>query len=322
MQVTWNTDSLMSEYWPTHRDANKACLFDLALPADTVFPCELTVSRWRAFDLPDLTARLAAPCRFEAVPGFYDYVNVAPEAGMDWFLNFASLDAFSTWRTGLMAQDEIQVAEHPALAAIHLKARALDISLRTSDETGAIAMPTPVLVAGVERRLSIETVASGLYGNAFASASLDAIRRAVRVLAPPSISHILAMEAPQPRRGCYTARDIESILITAYSGFCAVVQETKRFCGADAASVIHSGFWGCGAYGGNRTLMVFLQMLAARLAGVSEVRFHIGERADMHHFEDALALDVRLSQPHQAAIRDLLSELEQLAFQWGASDGN
>ncbi len=47
---------------------------------------------------------------------------------------------------------------------------------------------------------------------------------------------------------------------------------------AGAQPLIHTGFWGCGAFGGNRTLMVILQALAADLAGVETVFWAVDKR--------------------------------------------
>ena len=85
--------------------------------------------------------------------------------------------------------------------------------------------------------------------------------------------------------------------------------------------VIHTGFWGCGAYGGNRELMTMLQLLAARLAGVDAVVFHAGDAAGVETFKRS-----------QKMLQDILAEtqetgtvvekLEARGFLWGVGDGN
>lgn len=115
---------------------------------------------------------------------------------------------------------------------------------------------------GVERRCVVATDANpaegrpyGLYGNSFSQATEDAIRQATEVLDPPTMSNILAMEAPACGAGRYTREQIEFVLSTAVTGFSAAVSESKRKVSPDVQTVIHTGFWGCGAYGGNRELI-------------------------------------------------------------------
>lgn len=156
--------------------------------------------------------------------------------------------------------------------------------------------PTPVLVTGVERRCSLATnpnVAEsrprGLYGNQFAMTPEDAVRRAITPLEPPTISNIIAIAAPRGGWGRYAADEIEHILVTAYSGFRAAVEDLKRLGGGPV--VIYTGWWGCGAFGGNRDLMAILQVLAARLVGVNRLAFHTGDdegEADLERALDAL----------------------------------
>jgi Poly (ADP-ribose) glycohydrolase (PARG) len=43
---------------------------------------------------------------------------------------------------------------------------------------------------------------------------------------------------------------------------------------------VHTGYWGCGAFGGNRVLMALLQVLAAGSAGLDQLVFHVGDPAD------------------------------------------
>ncbi len=47
--------------------------------------------------------------------------------------------------------------------------------------------------------------------------------------------------------------------------------------------MIHTGFWGCGAFGGNRVLMTTLQILAAEMAGLERVVFHTGDASGSRH---------------------------------------
>ena len=229
--------------------------------------------------------------------------------------------------SGLFAQDEMQVAEHPLLASIREALLAEALSARTSDETGA----TPVLVRNVERRLDIATKPdagagrpAGLYGNRFARAPLEAIRRATRRVEPSPFSNIIAMAAPSGGQGEYSEGEVEYIFAAAYTGFAAARQETVGAAGDGAETVIHSGFWGCGAFGGNRKLMVALQALAARATQTGRLILHCGDAAGV---EDARqGLDVAESLARRCgptcALDTLVGRAVLLGYRWGVSDGN
>lgn len=319
---TWASRELLECYRPHHKHPNKRLLLDLALASDSTEGSMVTFSRWSESPLPTTLALADGNFQIESVPGHFGYEPSLHSEEMDWYLNFADLDAFATWRTPLFAQDEIQVAEHPVLASLNLMCSKEDISMRTVDEDGEEDRPTPVLVSGAERRIAVETSKSGLYGNAFQEATLGEIKIATRVIVPPSMSNILAIQAPLPGRGRYDALVIRQVLVTAYSGFLAAIEESRLQKGADTSTVIHTGFWGCGAYGGNRTLMLLLQMLAGRLAGVGRIVFHTGKPSGQGHFQAALDLYQQLSSVSGAAVEELITLLEAKAFPWGVSDGN
>jgi hypothetical protein len=155
---------------------------------------------------------------------------------------------------------------------------------------------------------------------AFARATTDAVREATMRIDPPTISNIIAMAAPFGGRGRYQPEQIELAIATAYTGFRAAVLESRRTAGADALVAIHSGFWGCGAFGGNRVMMTLVQILAADLAGASRMVFHIGDPSGRTTVERAMALAPDLATATSAA--QLIARVEALGLAWGVSDGN
>jgi hypothetical protein len=243
--------------------------------------------------------------RVELVPGFFTYDSTES----DWHLNFADPYLFVAYGGPLLAQDEIQTAEHPALGSLREALEAKNIP-GFEARTSANGQPTPVLLRGVERCCSIDT-SKGLYGNAFAEASLAEIERATRPIDPPTLSNILAISAPPGGEGVYTREEIENVLVTAYTGFRAARAESS------GKLVIHTGHWGCGAFGGNRILMALLQAAAARLASVDRLVFHYGDAAGRAPVEKAQAL-----LPKRGSPRDFIKEVVAMNFEWGVSDGN
>ena len=166
----------------------------------------------------------------------------------------------------------MQVAEHHALGSLKDALDARNVNAMTV----ARGQPTPILVMGVERRCRVETDPNaalgrpqGLYGNAFARADAAAIERATTRLDPSTVTNLIAMAAPNGGRGRYRREEIEYVLRTAYTAFRAASLESARSRGSTSPFVVHTGFWGRGAFGGNRVLMTTLQVLAAEMADVS-----------------------------------------------------
>jgi len=162
--------------------------------------------------------------------------------------------------------------------------------------------------------------ARGLYGNAFARASIEEVVAATRAVCPPTITNILAMAAPVGGRGEYSRDQIACVLTTAYTGFLAARAESEVLAGAQSRPVIHTGFWGCGAFGGNRILMTILQALAADLADV-DVVFYAFDRAGASLAQQARELyeKMRAGAP---SVSQLVDALVERGFSWGESDGN
>ena len=312
----WPAAALVATHPARLHHPHKRLLYDVAAltgpPSGSV-----EISRWGPAPLPD---GLTGDVGIADALGFYTYDD--PEPGeVDWHQNFADPTVFGFYAGSLYAQDEMQVAEHPTLASVH-EALAAEGQALTEDTTG----PTPVLVAGVERRVTVDTEPSlepgrmaGLYGNRFAAASPATLRGAVRRIAPPTVSNIVAIAAPRPATGPYTEAQIRRILTSATTGYAAAVAETARL-HPGARVVIHTGFWGCGAFGGNRVLMVALQTVAARVAGASTVVFHVGDQSGLHDTAEARLALARL--PAAGPMTGFIRAVEAMGYAWGRSDGN
>ena len=313
---------LLQAHPPVLRNANKRLLFDMACPPGALHRGSVMFTRWAAMQLPPKLPAVP-PDLVAPVPGFYDYRPMLP-GSVEWHVNFADPHLFVAYGGPLFAQDEMQVAEHPALGALREALAAEGTASTTISADG----PTPILVSGVERRVCVRTNPDaaagrphGLYGNAFAAASPDAIRRAATVLDPPTVSNILAMSAPPGGYGRYRRDEIGGILGTAYTGFRAAVLESARL--RDGAPVVvHTGYWGCGAFAGNRVLMALLQVAAADLAGLGRLVLHTGAGGGERPLVDALGLLGELLDAGPCTTDALVSALEEHGFQWGVSDGN
>ncbi len=320
---TYDAAVLMESHPPILRDPNKRIVFDIACPPGSPSRGELEYSRWAEMTPPRMVHPGRAAELVEVRPGYFDYARADDLSdAVEWHVNFADPHLFVAYGSSLFAQDEMQVAEHPILGSLREALNAEGHRASTTDGDRA----TPVLVVGAERRCRIETDPSpaegrpaGLYGNAFARASADAVMRATTRIVPPTITNLIAMAAPPGGSGRYDQATIESILNTAYTGFRSAVIASRR-AEDEIPVVLHTGYWGCGAFGGNRVLMSVLQILAAEMAGLERLVFHTG----MPGGDAALAEGLALLAGHPEAIetRSMIDRLHSHGFEWGVSDGN
>lgn len=322
---SFEAGALMAEHPPQVRNPNKQVVLDLACPPGAVHRGSVEFTRWAAMVLPERVTP-APPDLVLPTPGFFDYRPALDGDGViEWHVNFADPHLFVAYAGGLFAQDEMQVAEHPGLAALRQALDAAGVETRTDGPAGA----TPVLVAGVERRVAIATNPDaaagrpdGLYGNAFAAAPPEAVRRATTVIDPPTVTNLVAIAAIPGGSGPYTRDEIRRTLVTAYTGFRAAVAEAERLVDGPARTVVHTGYWGCGAFGGNRVLMATLQVVAARLAGVTRLAFHTGAPGGEAPLEEARRIVAALTEPGPGSTDALIDEIDARGFRWGVSDGN
>jgi hypothetical protein len=276
--------------------------------------------------LPEVVDLGAASRRAEVRPDLYDYEPVPGfEGGLEWHVNFADPHLFVAYAGSLFAQDEMQVAEHPILGSLKETLEAKGMNTLTVEN----GHPTPVLVAGAQRRCRVKTDANpeegrpgGLYGNAFRSASEEAIRRATVPIVPPTVTNLVAIAAPAGGYGKYSGEEVRGILATAFSGFSAARLETERLKGPGSPLVIHTGFWGCGAFGGNRELMAMLQVVAAGLAGADRLVFHAHTEAGVKVFEQAIGRLGKWGNKGPMSVDDMITSAVRAGYTWGVSDGN
>jgi hypothetical protein len=305
-RLTWRAADLMAAHPPAFANPNKAQVHAIACPEGAVHAGTVTMTRWDAFALPLAWQRPALEeVAWHAGP--YDYLT-RRDGACAWHVNFADPNLFFGYGTALFAQDELQCAEHPALASVREAMLAAGVPARTAEG----GRPTPVLVAGVERRCEVR----GLYGHRFGKADALAIKRAVYPLVPPPVHNILAIAALAHGDGVYTAAQIRETLTIAYTGFRAAAIESASL---GRVAEVHTGFWGCGAFGGNRELMVTLQLLAASAAGVSQVVMHVMD-------DDGLALGARvrervMAMPQAMSRDELVDWVAGLRLRWGVGNG-
>lgn len=323
-RLTFDAARLMAEHPPKLRHPNKQAVFEIAYPEDRPAKGKVVYSRWSAIEPPG-TIDLGAGRRMLVVrEDYFDYVPLLDEPGaVEWHVNFADTHLFGYYAGRHFAQDEVQVAEHPVLASVR---EALLWAGRPA-LTIERGRPTPVLVVGAERRCRVATDPDptagrpdGLYGRRFGAAAIDAVRAATVAIAPPTRTNLIAIAAPSGGHGPYLRDDISSILLTAYAGFRAAVIESGRIGVPGGKVVVHSGYWGGGAFGGSRTLISILQIAAAAAAGLDAFVFHTGTWGGGAAPLTA-AMDV-LDGLETVDAERWIDQLVLRRYTWGHGDGN
>ncbi len=321
LRLSWDAVTLMEQYPLRFTHESKEHAFGLVLPPGTVHAGAVEVTRWAAMPLP-MVIPAGDGLRVEVQPNAYDYAPVTSATPMlEWHVNFADGSLFFGYGSWLFAQDEMQVLEHPALGAV--REALLAGGHRALTLEGDV--PTPVLVSGVERRCRIRTTPdasagrpNGLYGKEFSQATDTQRAAGITLVDPPAVSHIIAIAAPAHGDGAYSRKQVKTILVTAYTGFRAAVLESQR---AGLGTVIHSGFWGCGAFGGNKVMMLMLQELAARMTGVEQLVQHVMDDAGVGVADQASSQVKDLMSAREVGIDDVIDRVVALGLRWGRGNG-
>jgi len=317
-QLTFEGAELAARHPPAFGDPHKQAILARVCPPGSKPQGTIHYARWGAVALPEEfpEARLVV----RELPGVFTYPT-PPEGCFDWHLNFADPQLFVAYGSSLLAQDELQALEHPTLGSLReaLLARGMPAVTEQDDQ------PTPVTIAGVERRCALDTEPdigrpNGLYGRQFARAKLEDILAATTRLDPPPRSNLLAMAAPTAYRGRYQLDELRRVLVTSASGFAAAREVGQRLA-PGCRQRLHTGFWGCGAFGGDRVVMALLQQVAARLAGIDELWFHVFNDEGSQAFARSTVLLAGPLAP-ASTVDAWLARVEAHGFVWGRGDGN
>ena len=164
-----------------------------------------------------------------------------------------------------------------------------------------------------------------IYGNAFARASDEQLRKAFSRI-PSQAVNLIAIEAPSYGAGRYTPEQVRYILTACYTGFKAAQILANKTHAMNTAStstdsfrtIIHTGWWGCGAYGNNRQMMLITQMLAAHWAQVDEIHFHTQNLEHKDDIKKAEEIFGQLQEKKQ--VEEVIEEILKLNLEWEKSN--
>ena len=119
------------------------------------------------------------------------------------------------------------------------------------------------------------------------------------------------MAAPSGGKGNYSQSELIRLMETVIVAFGAATK-TANF-EKYKKTIIHTGNWGCGAFGNNKELIYLSQIIAASLVGVDTLIFH---GADSDILEEAK------NKFHIFQEKNLILFLENQNYRWENSDGN
>ncbi|MBD3255478.1 MAG: hypothetical protein GF383_10315 [Candidatus Lokiarchaeota archaeon] len=339
VRKSFKAQELMENHPPKIFNRNKKIVFNIACPSGCAHMGKIVFSKWKSMDWRNTVASLDYPTNHIMREDSYDYLPLNPNRSkcIEWHVNFADRNLFQYYGGNLFAQDEMQAAEHPTMGAIREALLSLEKEdLKSGPYTRDVeAKPTPVLLRGLERRVEIsvepnaeESRPKGLYGRKFAHASKEAIKKACKIIKPPRKTNLVAMEAPKYGRGAYDKEKIIDAYSTAYTAFLATRIESHLELNDDLLEkptvVIHTGNWGTGVYGGNKTLMAFLQILASQTAGIDYFVFHTFDHPSSEKYKAAQKfLKSSISSDNTIKnVEQVIDKVHNFKFSWGISDGN
>ncbi len=255
-----------------------------------------------------------APTVHEAA-GTFTY-DPSTEATKHWTANFADRNLFGFGFGALLAQDELQILEHPGLYQLKMHLRNQRMDYLGANE---IALIENVLRLGnLDTQTPLPTGAT-LYGNTFAHATQDQIASKLTRLTPPHASNIFAMPAPHISASLhnqpYQKQHLEQLFYTCDTAFSACKENS-----GEAQCVVHTGKWGAGAFGNDPKTVAVIQIAAAMHAGIDELRYYALGSQDAFIDAQELVNQITLQHP-QFTVDEFLSHLADNAAAYGLRYG-
>jgi len=147
--LEFESSALAADFPPVLRDRNKEVVYSICCPEGCVHKGRIHYSLWPALPLPERVDVTEALNRVVPREDLYDYKPAWQEGkSLEWHVNFADPHLFTAYDSSLFTQDEMQVAEHPILGSLREAIFSQGLPALTVED----GSPTPVLVAGAERR--------------------------------------------------------------------------------------------------------------------------------------------------------------------------
>jgi hypothetical protein len=328
------SNALLREVFPPkfRTGSNKALIYHEVVQPFQPSAAQLHFSRYvvPAFNPTDLDM-LPGPKHFNT-QSLFEFIHTQdvytyPEPPADeihFYVNFADTNLFGYYNESEFAQDEIQALEHPVLGSI--REFLVEAQFQAGKELlipmtrGLDGRITPCIVIGAQRQLEIDT--THIYGRNFAPAKYDDKFKSYFKVVPSSASptNLICIASLREGVGKYSVSDIATTFVTAYAGFAAAVNAAALVVPMKKV-VIHTGNWGCGAFGNDVELMTILQITAARLVGgVKKMHYHSVSAASAAKVLNAQGW-VKYNMQDKAPVAQYLRALHARGIEWGEGNG-
>lgn len=332
--ISLSCQELIQNYPPDYKDKTKKEFYNraLSLHKNQIGKINITRCIYNFGENNSLPIELNE-IQIRNEKGFFDYsVNQMKKTHSNWYMNFADNQLFGYYASSLFAQDEIQTLEMPLLASIReylVKNYRYDLAPYTTMKIGPRGneedCASPFLIENVPQWISVNTYPSlndgtigNIYGNNFSSATEKELESGIKVLDTAVPVNIIAISALSKQGGKYRRAEIEYTLRAVLCAF-----EKARFLSIAYNSLseelkvaIHTGNWGCGAFGGNKEFMYLVQMIGASCAGIDELVFHAVDEGILSKAEEKFRILKEIS--FKSCIDYLLAQ----DYAWGIGDGN
>ena len=116
--LTFDNATLFCDFPNKPYNANKKLVLSIAIPDDYAHFGDVTVSAWQPGATLEPIA-ISAATVIEEHTGIYPYADTpASRNGAEWCVNFADRWLFNYGEGNLLAQDELQIAEHPVASCL------------------------------------------------------------------------------------------------------------------------------------------------------------------------------------------------------------
>lgn len=290
------------DFYAPFRNLNKAYAHHLLTENRPLLEDQITLEKRQISQLPDTLLNQQQKPKVTLKEGPFAYL-----AGQHhWTANFGDRKVFFGSITGLLAQDELQALEHPAISHVF-------VAIENDPIFGKLDLNgSALLVEGAKRYGKLNDL-EHLYGNQFAEAPLPDVGRAIERFPDPQESKLFVFVAPHiapQREGMpYQYTDLRALFSNAFAAFSSIAAK-------DANAVIHTGNWGCGAFGNDPKTVALIQLAAARFAGIRDMHYYpLGSAPALRAAEDLLQ-KIEREHPRFTA-EEFLRHLTAFAAEYG-----
>jgi len=133
-RARFEADELLRDHPLKWFDENKQLVFEIACSSGFPFEGMVEYARWPAHELPEA---VTPPSPFSVRSGQFTYAVPEDPSIVAWHLNFSDPHLFVAYDSPLLAQDELQVAEHPVLGSVREALLSKGMPAVTVDKGGA-----------------------------------------------------------------------------------------------------------------------------------------------------------------------------------------